>query len=161
MDKEADRLSELMRRYSRGEGKVFEPLYALMSSRLYRFCVRLARTRSDAEDLFQEAFLRIHRARAIYLPGANAMHWAFAIARSAHLDRMRYRRRRPEAPYPANEAAGEDLQQPRSRGADARARGSGDARAGPDVPEEPARIPPAPGGGPQRQGGGRRARHHA
>src|SRR5262245_5024208 len=115
MDKEADRLSELMRRYSRGEGKVFEPLYALMSSRLYRFCVRLARTRSDAEDLFQEAFLRIHRARATYLPGANAMHWAFAIARSAHLDRMRYRRRRPEAPYPANEAAGEDLQQPDDR----------------------------------------------
>jgi RNA polymerase sigma-70 factor, ECF subfamily len=107
-DAAAERLSELMRRYSRGEDEVFELLYTSMSPRLYRFCVRLAGNRPDADDLFQETFLRIHRARATYLPGANAMHWAFAIARAVNLDRVRYRRRRPEQPHPANDAAEDD-----------------------------------------------------
>ena len=107
-DAAAERLSELMRRYSRGEDEVFELLYTAMSSRLYRFCVRLVGSRSDADDLFQETFLRIHRARATYLPGGNAMHWAFAIARAVNLDRVRYRRRRPEQPHSANDVAEDD-----------------------------------------------------
>jgi RNA polymerase sigma-70 factor (ECF subfamily) len=93
---EVDRLSELMRRYGRGEDGVFNALYEMMAPRLYRFCARLAMARVDADDLFQETFLRVHRARATYMPGGNALHWAFAIARSVCRDRLRYRRRRPE-----------------------------------------------------------------
>jgi len=89
-------LSELMRRYSQGEEDIFASLYAAMAPRLYRFCVRVAGGRQEADDLFQETFLRVHRARATYLHGANPLHWAFAIARAVHLDRLRYRRRRPE-----------------------------------------------------------------
>jgi RNA polymerase sigma-70 factor (ECF subfamily) len=93
---EVERLDELMRRYGRGDDSAFEPLYKLLATRLYRFCLRLASRRSDADDLLQETFLRLHRGRATYLAGANALHWAFAIARSAYLDRLRYWRRRPE-----------------------------------------------------------------
>jgi RNA polymerase sigma-70 factor (ECF subfamily) len=96
MDMEVEEANELMRRYARGEGYVFDRLYALIGPGLHRFCVRLAGRRPDADDLFQETFLKLHRARASYLPGANVMHWAFAIARSAYIDRLRYRRRRPE-----------------------------------------------------------------
>jgi RNA polymerase sigma-70 factor, ECF subfamily len=85
-----------MERYATGEHEVFAPLYRLMAPRLYRFCLRLAALKSEADDLFQETFLRLHRARATYMRGANAVHWAFAIARAIHLDRLRYRRRRPE-----------------------------------------------------------------
>jgi len=104
----ADYINELMSRYSKGDDAVFERLYASMASRLHRFCVRLAGARADAEDLLQETFLRVHRARATYLPGVNAMYWAFAIARSVHLDRLRYRRRRPEALGSANDVAEDD-----------------------------------------------------
>jgi len=96
METNADELSELMQRYASGENGVFEELYRLMTPRLYRFCLRLATAKSEADDLLQETMLRVHRARATYLGGSNALHWAFAISRSVHLDRLRYRRRRPE-----------------------------------------------------------------
>ena len=96
MSQDFDRNRELMERYAQGEDDVFEELYTLMAPRLYRFCLRLARRKPEADDVFQEAFLRLHRARATYLSGTNPLHWAFAIARSIHLDRLRYRRRRPE-----------------------------------------------------------------
>jgi RNA polymerase sigma-70 factor (ECF subfamily) len=93
---EVEQLNELMRRYGKGEDGAFEPLYKLFAPRLYRFCLRLTSHRTDVDDLLQETFLRLHRARATYLAGANALYWAFAIARSASIDRLRYWRRRPE-----------------------------------------------------------------
>jgi RNA polymerase sigma-70 factor (ECF subfamily) len=94
-----------MQRYANGEDGVFEELYRLMAPRLYRFCLRLATRQPEADDAFQETLLSIHRARATYLEGANTLHWAFAIARSVYLDRLRYRRRRPEDLGSANDAA--------------------------------------------------------
>ncbi|WP_437289329.1 RNA polymerase sigma factor [Sorangium sp. So ce406] len=89
-------LNSIMQRYAAGEATAFGELYEALAPRLHRFCLRLARNRSDADDLFQDAFLRLHRARASYIPGAPALNWAFAIARSAHLDRVRRRQRRRE-----------------------------------------------------------------
>jgi RNA polymerase sigma-70 factor (ECF subfamily) len=96
---------ELMQRYARGEDAVFERLYAVISSRLYRFCQRLARNRPEGDDYFQETLLRLHRARATYRAEVNPFYWAFAIARSVHLSHLRYRRRRPEAVGAAGDAA--------------------------------------------------------
>lgn len=86
----------VMRRYAGGDDAAFDELYAALSPRLYSFCVRLAGRNGDAEDLFQDAFLKLHRSRATYVSGASALHWAFAIVRSTHLDRLRRRARRPE-----------------------------------------------------------------
>jgi RNA polymerase sigma-70 factor (ECF subfamily) len=96
MDATGDRLTSLMERYARGEDRVFEQLYALLAPRLYRFCMRLAPSVAEADDCFQETFLKLHRARATYVTGANPLYWAFAIARSVYLSRLRYWRRRPE-----------------------------------------------------------------
>ena len=104
-----DPLSELMQRYAQGDDKVFEQLYASLSPHLYRFCKRLTRQPSEADDVFQETFLRLHRARATYLCGANVLHWAFAITRSAYLDRLRYWRRRPETLGSAHDTAEDEL----------------------------------------------------
>jgi len=103
-----DELAELMRRYAVGEEDVFAQLYPLMAPRLYRFCLRLVARKPEADDLLQETFLRVHRARATYMVGANVLHWAFAIARSVHLDRLRYRRRHPEELGSARDAAEND-----------------------------------------------------
>jgi RNA polymerase sigma-70 factor (ECF subfamily) len=101
----ADELGQLMKRYARGEDGVFEELYGLLAPRVYRFCSRLAMNQQEADDCFQETLLRIHRARATYLDGADTLPWAFAIARSVYLDRLRYRRRRPEDLGSANDVA--------------------------------------------------------
>jgi RNA polymerase sigma-70 factor, ECF subfamily len=96
MRAEAEQLGELMDSYASGNDLAFEQLYALLAPRLYRFCLRLTARRADADDCFQETLLKLHRARATYVRGANALHWAFAIARSTYLTRVRYWRRRPE-----------------------------------------------------------------
>jgi len=103
----ADQLGQLMRRYSKGDDGVFEELYRLLAPRVYRFCVRLAMHQQEADDCFQDTLLRIHRARATYLDGADTLSWAFAISRSVYLDRLRYRRRRPEDLGSANDVAEE------------------------------------------------------
>lgn len=92
-----DDLNDAMARYAVGDDAAFDALYRLAGPRLYAFCLRLTRRRTEADDLFQETFLKLHRSRATYAPNAAALHWVFAVARSVHLDRLRYRKRRPEA----------------------------------------------------------------
>jgi RNA polymerase sigma-70 factor, ECF subfamily len=109
LEAEGEALSELMRRYAKGDDRVFEALYRLLAPRLHRFCRRLATQRAEADDLFQETFLRLHRARATYVSGGNALPWVFAIARSVYLDRLRYWRRRPEDVGATHDAAEHEL----------------------------------------------------
>src|SRR5262249_58697769 len=58
-----DELGQLMKRYARGEDRVFEDLYRLLAPRAYRFCSRLAMGQQEADDCFQETLLRVHPAR--------------------------------------------------------------------------------------------------
>lgn len=87
--------TDAMTRYAQGDERAFEQLYAALAARLHRFCVFLA-GRAEAADLMQEVFLKIHRARATFMPGGNAVAWSFAIARTTYVDRVRHRKRRPE-----------------------------------------------------------------
>src|SRR5271155_4249561 len=86
----------LLTRYAAGDAAAFGELYEVLAPRLRRFCLRLSRRGSEAVDLFQDTLLRLHRARASYVPGAPALPWIFAIARAAFVDRHRHRHRHPE-----------------------------------------------------------------
>jgi RNA polymerase sigma-70 factor, ECF subfamily len=108
MKRNTDALSRLMGRYAAGDDDVFERLYGELSAPLYRFCLRLAIRRPEADDLFQDTFLKLHRARATYAPGSNVLHWAYAIARSLYISGIRYWRRRPERLGPASDIAERD-----------------------------------------------------
>jgi RNA polymerase sigma-70 factor (ECF subfamily) len=114
MEVELERLSALMDSYASGNDVAFESLYALLAPRLYRFCLRLTAKRADADDCFQETLLKLHRARATYVRGANVLHWSFAIARSIYLSRVRYWRRRPEFTGTTEDVANAEALQPRS-----------------------------------------------
>ena len=50
-------------------------------------------TQSDTEDVLQDCWLRIHRARHTYRPSEPLLPWIFAIARHTRLDAFRKRRR--------------------------------------------------------------------
>jgi hypothetical protein len=58
-------LDAIMQRYARGEAAAFGELYRALAPRLHRFCMRLSRRRSEADDVFQDALLRLHRARVL------------------------------------------------------------------------------------------------
>ena len=62
---------------------------------LMSFFVRRLRNHAEAEELTQEVFLKIHRGRARFVADKGVIAWAYAIARTTHLDLVRQRRRKP------------------------------------------------------------------
>jgi RNA polymerase sigma-70 factor (ECF subfamily) len=80
-----------MDRYARGEDAAFAELYDLLAPRLLRHLTRQTRSDARAEDIVQKTFLRIHRARGRFLPGAAVVPWAMAIARRLLIDEIRSR----------------------------------------------------------------------
>ncbi len=62
---------------------------------LYGYCLRLARSREDAEDLLQETLLRAMKAYSGLREPERSRAWLFTIATNAWRDRERARGRRP------------------------------------------------------------------
>jgi RNA polymerase sigma-70 factor (ECF subfamily) len=61
IENEKLRESEAIRRARDGDATVFEYLYRLHSRRVYAVCLRMVGDTTEAEDLTQEAFLRLFR----------------------------------------------------------------------------------------------------
>jgi RNA polymerase sigma-70 factor, ECF subfamily len=89
-------IARAMLRYAQGDNAAFRDVYTQLAPRLHGFCVRLCAVSAEADDLLQETLLKLHRSRAAYRPDTNPLHWAFAIARCAYIDRLRRKKVRPE-----------------------------------------------------------------
>jgi RNA polymerase sigma-70 factor (ECF subfamily) len=89
-------VSRAMERYAQGDDAAFDELYRLASPRVRGFLVRLSGDVALADDLTQETFLRIHRARGGFAAGAAAVPWILAIARNALRDSARRAQARPQ-----------------------------------------------------------------
>ena len=85
-------LPSLMARYQQGDAAAVEELVRRLSPALVRFFARTAGV-SEAEDLLQDCWIRIHRSRHTYRVTEPVMPWIFAIARHTGLDGFRKRRR--------------------------------------------------------------------
>ena len=84
---------DLMRKYCDGDASAFRELYALVAPRLLGYLVKMARDRAVAEDLLQQTFLKLHRARAAYVRGADPLPWLYAIAHRTFIDEARKQKR--------------------------------------------------------------------
>ena len=82
-----------MERYQQGHEKEAAALISRLSPELFRFFLAREATRSEAHDLLQDTWLRIHRVRHTYRPGAPLLPWIFAIARRVRVDGYRKRSR--------------------------------------------------------------------
>ncbi|HXH72432.1 MAG TPA: RNA polymerase sigma factor [Mariprofundaceae bacterium] len=80
---------ELMQAYRDGNARAFETLYARHKGALFRFMLRSCRTRAIAEELFQEAWLRVIHARNGYQPSAKFSTWLYHIASNLLIDHYR------------------------------------------------------------------------
>jgi RNA polymerase sigma-70 factor (ECF subfamily) len=84
---------DLMLGVKAGDEACFELLLAKYRAPLIGFLYRMVRDRATAEDLAQEAFLRVFRARKDYVPGAKFTTWLFRIATNLALNSLRDGRR--------------------------------------------------------------------
>jgi RNA polymerase sigma-70 factor (ECF subfamily) len=88
----------LMLRVRAGDDAAFAELVTRYQHRLLAVLHHHTGTLTDAEDLVQEVFLRVHRNRAGYKPQAKFSTWLFAIAHNLALNARRDRKRRPVVP---------------------------------------------------------------
>ncbi len=86
----------LMLRVRDDDAAAFEELVRRYQSRLITVLEQLIHRRDAAEDLAQEVFLRVFRARKGYVPGAKFSTWLFTIANRVASNALRTLARRRE-----------------------------------------------------------------
>ncbi len=78
------------------DAAAFEELVMRYQNRVIGILIHLTRKREQAEDLAQEVFLRVFRARKRYTPDAKFSTWLFTIANNVALNAKRSLARRRE-----------------------------------------------------------------
>ena len=85
---------QLMLDVKAGDDASFDFLLQKYRSPLVNFLYRMVRDTATAEDLAQEVFLRVYRARKQYSPSAKFTTWMFRIATNLALNSLRDNRYR-------------------------------------------------------------------
>jgi RNA polymerase sigma-70 factor (ECF subfamily) len=85
--------SALMLRYRDGDVAAFEMLYRRHNDALYRYLLRLTRNRSAAEDVFQEAWGKIVKAKDNYRRTAKFTTFLYRVAHNCFIDYVRRNKR--------------------------------------------------------------------
>lgn len=83
----------LMLRYRDGDLAAFETLYRRHNDALFRYLLRLSLNRAAAEDLYQEVWGRIIKARMRYRPTAKFTTYLYRIAHNCFVDHVRRNKR--------------------------------------------------------------------
>ena len=95
---EKDEDVELMLALGRGDDAAFEILFTRWGGRLVGYLRRMVSDVATAEELAQETFLRVYRAREGYAAASRFSTWLYRIATNLALNELRRpRRRRPHS----------------------------------------------------------------
>ena len=89
----------LMLAVQKDDASAFEELMFRFQGRIQSLFRHLLGNREIAEDLTQDVFLRVFRARKSYQPSAKFSTWLFAIANNVAINQMRSQRRKPETQF--------------------------------------------------------------
>lgn len=88
----------LMSRVKAGDNDALAVLVRRYERSLFNYACKMLGNRSDAEDVFQESFLRVYLHRNRFWGNGLFRPWLYRIATNLCKDRLRYRNRRPELP---------------------------------------------------------------
>lgn len=114
---------EKMLAFQTGDDSAFDELYQRWAGPLLRYLERMVGDTGTAEELLQEAFFRVHRARERYVPQARFSTWLYRIGTNLALNELKRPRRRhvhqsDEAATPGDGAPrADDVVDSRRRGA--------------------------------------------
>ncbi len=101
----ADPSTALMVRVREGDAGAFERLVTMWQDRLVTLFLNHTGDHATAEDLAQEVFLRVYRARERYEPTAKFTTWIHTIANNVASDLAQRSYRRREKGVPASASA--------------------------------------------------------
>ncbi len=77
--------------YADGDMEAFEALYWRHKNRIFGFLMKKLKNQTDAEEVFQAVFIKLHVAREKYRRDIPFLPWAFTITRNALIDHIRKR----------------------------------------------------------------------
>ena len=83
----------LMLRYIDGDVAAFETLYRRHNDALYRYLLHRCRHPDSAEDIFQEVWGKIIKARSSYRPTAKFTTFMYRVAHNCFIDHIRRNKR--------------------------------------------------------------------
>lgn len=87
-----------MAAYVGGDSRAFREVFLRFAPMLEAMARRRLGPGPDSDDLVQQAFLQLHRARHDFRPGMRLRPWLVTIAMNLARDLLRRRGRRPEEP---------------------------------------------------------------
>ncbi|MEM9558450.1 MAG: sigma-70 family RNA polymerase sigma factor [Acidobacteriota bacterium] len=70
---------DLVERHRYGDPDAFDEIYRRFESMVYNLCLRMSGSASDAEDLAQEVFLRIHRHLGRFNGRSSLKTWVYRV----------------------------------------------------------------------------------
>jgi RNA polymerase sigma-70 factor (ECF subfamily) len=112
----ADPDIELMLRFQKGDERCFEELVKKHTRGLLNLVYRYLGDASRAEDVSQDIFIKVYRARMKYEPKAKFSTWLYRIAVNHCLNEIRARKSQPSLGTPINDL----LEEPQGQDPDAR-----------------------------------------
>jgi RNA polymerase sigma-70 factor (ECF subfamily) len=106
-----------MERLQRGHDAALNDLMERHAPGVFHFLCRMLGNEDDANDLAQETFVRVFRARASYRPAQRFSTWLFTIAANLARNHLRWRTRHPNVSLdaeagPAEQTLAETLVNP-------------------------------------------------
>jgi RNA polymerase sigma-70 factor (ECF subfamily) len=94
---------ELMLRFQKGEERAFEELVRKHTRGVLNLVYRYLGDATRAEDVSQDIFVKVYRARMKYEPKAKFSTWLYRIAVNHCLNEIRSRRSQPAVSAPSDE----------------------------------------------------------
>jgi RNA polymerase sigma-70 factor (ECF subfamily) len=84
---------DLMRAYQNGSEDAFRLLFERHSGKVYGFLLARLKDRAQADDVFQNTFLKLHQTRTHYDPAFPFSPWLFTVCKSVMVDYIRKQKR--------------------------------------------------------------------
>lgn len=101
--------SELIRASQRGDRGAFETLVRQYDQAVLRLALHLTGSEADAQDIYQEAFLKAYRHIGNFRFECSFYTWIYRIVTNLCLDHLRKRQTRREDPHVLTDSSGQEV----------------------------------------------------
>jgi RNA polymerase sigma-70 factor (ECF subfamily) len=88
----------LIRSAQRGDREAFEKLVRLYDQEVLRMALKLVRSPEEAQDLYQEAFLKVYRSIGKFRLESRFSTWLYRVVMNVFYDHLRRQKSRAEVP---------------------------------------------------------------
>jgi RNA polymerase sigma-70 factor (ECF subfamily) len=95
---EAEAERGLIRRAQRGDRAAFDALVRRYDQEVLRMTLRMVRSEVEAQDLYQEVFLKVYRSLGQFRLEARFSTWLYRVVTNVCLDHLRQQKTRSEVP---------------------------------------------------------------